>query len=58
MDRMHDLLEKIKNLANQDEDILCKDEDKIYNLAFSVITEYSDFEHIFREYLKEIENVR
>ena len=38
--------------------ILCKDEDKIYNLAFSVITEYSDFEHIFREYLKEIENVR
>ena len=37
--------------------ILCKDEDKIYDLAFSVITEYSDYEHIYREYLKEIENV-
>ncbi len=36
--------------------ILCKDEDKIYDLAFSVITEYSDYEHIYREYLREIEN--
>ena len=36
--------------------ILCKDEDKIYDLAFYVITEYSDYEHIYREYLREIEN--
>ncbi len=26
---------------------ILKDENKIYNLAFSVITEYSDFKHIF-----------
>ncbi len=37
--------------------LLCKDEDKIYNLAFSVITEYSDFEHILRDYLREMEIV-
>ncbi len=36
--------------------ILCKDEDKIYDLAFSVITEYGDYVHIYREYLSEIEN--
>lgn len=36
--------------------VLCKDEDSLYNLAFSVITEYSDFEHILREYLDEVAN--
>ena len=38
--------------------ILCKDKDNLYNLAFSVITEYNDFEYICREYLEEIKNVR
>jgi hypothetical protein len=36
--------------------LLCKDEDKIYDLAFSVITEYSDYEHILRDYLTEVDN--
>jgi len=47
-----------KRILKEGKIILCKDEEKMYNLAFSVITEYSDFEHIFRYYLKETEDAR
>jgi len=33
-----------------------RDEDKLYDIAFKTITEFSDFEHIYREYLEEIES--
>lgn len=34
--------------------LVCKDEDALYNLALKVITEYSDYEHIFKEYIAEV----
>ena len=36
----------------------CKDEDVLYNIAFTVIQEFADFEPIYRDYLKEVESVR
>lgn len=33
--------------------IFCRDEDSLYNESFRFITEYSDYEHILKEYLKE-----
>ena len=37
--------------------LFCRDEDLLYELAFTVIREYSDFEHVYRDYLKEVANV-
>jgi predicted nucleotidyltransferase len=37
--------------------LFCRDEDTLYQLAFDVIREYSDYEHIYREYLVEVANV-
>jgi len=34
--------------------LFCRDEDKLYDLAFRTIREYEDFKHIYREYLEEI----
>ena len=34
--------------------LLCKDENALYDTAFSVIREFADFEHIYRDYLKEV----
>ncbi|MCK4649487.1 nucleotidyltransferase domain-containing protein [bacterium] len=34
--------------------LFCRDEDNLYNISFSTIQEFSDFEHIYREYLKEV----
>ena len=36
----------------------CKDEDALYDIAFTVIQEFADFEPIYRDYLKEVGNVR
>jgi predicted nucleotidyltransferase len=36
----------------------CKDDDALYDLSFTVIREFADFEHIYRDYLIEVENVR
>lgn len=36
--------------------LFCRDEDSLYELAFAVIREYSDFEHVYRDYLKEVAN--
>jgi len=32
----------------------CADEDALYELAFSAIREFADYEHIYRHYLKEV----
>jgi len=34
--------------------LFCRDEDKLYELAFRTITEFADFEHIYKDYLKEV----
>ena len=34
--------------------LFCRNEDSLYELAFAVIREYSDFEHVYRDYLKEV----
>ena len=36
----------------------CKDDDALYDIAFTVIQEFADFEPIYRDYLKEVESVR
>ncbi|MCM8831839.1 MAG: nucleotidyltransferase domain-containing protein [Candidatus Omnitrophica bacterium] len=38
--------------------LFCRDEDKLYEIAFHTISEFTDFEHIYRDYLKEVESVR
>lgn len=34
--------------------LFCRDEEQLYETAFSTIQEFSDFEHIYREYLEEV----
>jgi predicted nucleotidyltransferase len=36
--------------------LFCRHEDLLYEIAFAVIREYSDFEHVYRDYLKEVSN--
>lgn len=43
-------------VLKEGEIIHVKDEDKLYELAFKTITEFSDFEHFYNEYLQEVEN--
>lgn len=48
----------MKQRALRDGKVLfCRDEDLLYQMAFDVIREYSDYEHIYREYLLEVANV-
>lgn len=37
--------------------LFCADEDKLYQIVFRVLDEFSDFEHIYRDYLKEVSSV-
>ncbi|MGY4707894.1 type VII toxin-antitoxin system MntA family adenylyltransferase antitoxin [Candidatus Bipolaricaulota sp. J31] len=34
--------------------LFCRDEDKLYDLAFRIIQEFEDFKHIYRDYLEEV----
>tara|TARA_B100000315_G_scaffold138943_1_gene127967 strand:+ start:1754 stop:2134 length:381 start_codon:yes stop_codon:yes gene_type:complete len=36
--------------------LFCRDEDEIYKIAFNMIQEFNDFEHIYHDYLKEVSN--
>lgn len=38
--------------------LFCRDEDKLYEIVFRTISEFADFEHIYRDYLKEVASVR
>lgn len=38
--------------------LFCRDEDRLYEVVFRAIREFSDFEHIYRDYLKEVASVR
>jgi len=45
-----------QRVLHDGEVLFCRDEDMLYELAFAVIREYSDFEHVYRDYLKEVAN--
>jgi len=34
--------------------LFCRNEDRLYETAFRALREFSDFEHIYRDYLKEV----
>jgi hypothetical protein len=34
--------------------LFCRNEDMLYEIAFRTVTEFADFEHIYRDYLKEV----
>ena len=36
--------------------LYCRDEEMLYEIACRTITEFADYEHIYRDYLKEIEH--
>lgn len=38
--------------------LFCRNEDMLYEAAFRTIREFSDFQHIYRDYLKEVVSVR
>ena len=43
-----------KRVIKEGEILFCRDEDEMYNIAFKTMDEFSDFEYIYRDYLKEI----
>ena len=43
-----------KRVIKEGKILFCRDEDKLYEIAFSVMCEFTDFEHIYRDYLKEM----
>jgi predicted nucleotidyltransferase len=47
-----------KRVIKEGKVLHCKDEDTLYEVTFTVIREFSDFEHIYRDYLKEVSHVR
>ena len=38
--------------------LFCRNEDTLYEIAFRTIQEFADFEHIYRDYLKELASAR
>ena len=34
--------------------LFCRNEDNLYNIVFDAIREFGDFEHIYRDYLREV----
>lgn len=47
-----------KRIVKEGKILFCKDEDEMYKVAFKTIEEFTDFEHIYRDYLKEVTCVR
>lgn len=45
-------------IIKEGRNLFCADEDLLYQIFFSTIREYGDFEHIYRDYLKEVASVR
>lgn len=42
-----------KRVLKEGQILYCRNEDRLYELAFRHIREWADFEHIYREYLEE-----
>ena len=47
-----------KRIIKEGKVLFCRDEAALYEIAFSVIREFADFEYIYRDYLKEVASVR
>jgi len=47
-----------KRVIKEGKVLHCKDDDALYDLCFAVIREFSDFEHIYRDYLAEVADGR
>lgn len=45
-------------VIKEGKNLFCTDEEQLYQLAFRTIREFSDFEHIYYDYLKEVGCVR
>ena len=45
-----------KRIIKEGKILFCRDEDEIYKIAFNMIQEFNDFEHIYHDYLKEVAN--
>lgn len=45
-----------KRIIKEGKLLFCRDEDALYKIAFSVISEFSTFEYFYRDYLKEVAN--
>ncbi|MBA7510306.1 hypothetical protein ES705_02282 [subsurface metagenome] len=43
-----------KRVMKEGKILFCKDEDEMYKIAFKTMEEFTDFEHIYRDYLKEV----
>jgi predicted nucleotidyltransferase len=47
-----------KRVIQEGKVLYCRDENMLYEMVFTVIREYADFEHIYREYLQEVAHAR
>ncbi|MCG2713031.1 MAG: nucleotidyltransferase domain-containing protein [Candidatus Omnitrophica bacterium] len=45
-----------KRIIKEGKILFCREEAALYEIAFSVIREFADFECIYRDYLKEVAN--
>lgn len=45
-------------IVKEGKTLFCRDEHKLYQIAFRTIQEFADFEHIYRDYLKEVQSDR
>ena len=47
-----------KRVIKEGKVLYCKDDDALYDLCFTVIRDFADFEHIYRHYLAEVADGR
>ena len=47
-----------KRVIQEGKVLYCRDENMLYEMVFTVMREYADFEHIYREYLQEVAHAR
>lgn len=45
-------------IIKEGKNLFCANEDQLYQIVFRTIREFGDFEHIYRDYLKEVGGVR
>ena len=45
-------------VIREGKNLFCANDDELYRIVFRTITEFEDFKHIYRDYLKEVGNVR
>lgn len=45
-----------KRVIKEGKILFCRNEEELYEIAFNMIQEFNDFEHIYYDYLKEVAN--